>query len=96
MTVSAPTKHDFDSLRVEIVGFIRTQLVAAPATLRLAEHLRDGALQADDFAACTGLDPTIAFRFLRACELSIANRSRFRLLSWRGRCRAPTSTDDGR
>jgi O-methyltransferase domain len=67
MTVSAPTKHDFDSLRVEIVGFIRTQLVAAAATLRLAEHLRDGGLQAEDFAACTGLDPTIAFRFLRAC-----------------------------
>ena len=61
------TKHDFDSLRVEIVGFIRTQLVAAAATLRLAEHLRDGGLQAEDFAARTGLDPTIAFRFLRAC-----------------------------
>jgi hypothetical protein len=50
MTVSAPTKHDFDSLRVEIVGFIRTQLVAAAATLRLAEHLRDGGLRAEDFA----------------------------------------------
>lgn len=67
MTVSAPIKHDFDSLRVEIVGFIRTQLVAAAAKLQLVEHLRDGGLQAEDFAACTGLDPTIAFRFLRAC-----------------------------
>ena len=67
MTLSTPTKQDLDSLRFEIVGFIRTQLVAAAATLRLAEHLDAGPLQAEEFATRAGLDPEIAFRFLRAC-----------------------------
>jgi hypothetical protein len=67
MTMFTPTRQDLDSLRFEIVGFIRTQLVAAAATLRLAEHLHDGALAAEDFAPRAGLDSEIAFRFLRAC-----------------------------
>ena len=31
--VSVPTKQDFDWLRAEMVGFIRTQAIAAAATL---------------------------------------------------------------
>ena len=34
--VSVPAKQDFDWLRAEMVGFIRTQLVAAAAMLCLS------------------------------------------------------------
>jgi hypothetical protein len=68
VTKPNPTKDDFDALRFDIVGFIRTQIVAAAARLRLAEHLHDNGLLAEDFAERAGLDPAIAFRFLRACN----------------------------
>ena len=63
--VSVPAKQDFDWLRAEMVGFIRTQLVAAAATLCLAEQLQDGGRRAEDFAAA-GLEPATAFPVLRA------------------------------
>jgi hypothetical protein len=34
---------------------------------RLAEHLRDGGSTAEDFAAVSGIESSMAFRFLRAC-----------------------------
>jgi hypothetical protein len=66
-TASVPTEQDFDWLCAEMLGFIRTQLIAAAATLRLPEQLQDGGQWAGDFAAANGLEPEIAFRFLRAC-----------------------------
>jgi hypothetical protein len=42
-TGSVPTKQDFDWLRADMLGFIRTQLIAAAATLRLPEQLKNGA-----------------------------------------------------
>ncbi len=74
--VSVPTKQDFDWLRAEMVGFIRTQLIAAAATLRLAEQLQNGGRRAEDFAAAAGLEPAIAFRFLWALASSIARASK--------------------
>ena len=62
-----PTKEDFDWLSCEMTGFMRTQLLAAAASLKLAEHLRDGGSTAEDFAAASGIEPSMAFRFLRAC-----------------------------
>src|SRR5258708_22862610 len=61
------TKEDFDWLYCEMTGFMRTQVLAVAASLRLAEHLRDGGRTADDFAAASGIERSMAFRFLRAC-----------------------------
>src|SRR5690349_13393386 len=63
----APRKEDFDWIRCEITGFMRTQILAVAASLRLAEHLQDGGRTAEDFGAATGIDRSMAFRFLRAC-----------------------------
>jgi hypothetical protein len=62
-----PTKQDFDWPCAEMLGFIRTQLVAAAATLRLPEQLQNGGQPAADFDAANSLEPTTAFRILRAC-----------------------------
>jgi hypothetical protein len=62
-----PTKEDFDWLYSEMTGFMRTQILAVAASLRLAEHLQDRGRTAEDFAAFSGIEPSMAFRFLRAC-----------------------------
>ena len=62
-----PTKADFDWLYSEMTGFMRTQDLAVAASLRLAEHLQDRGCTAEDFAAFSGIEPSMAFRFLRAC-----------------------------
>ncbi len=62
-----PTKEDFDWLYCEMTGFMRTQILAVAASLRLAEHLQDGGRTAENFAAFSGIEPSMAFRFLRAC-----------------------------
>jgi hypothetical protein len=66
-STEAPTKEDFDWLRYETTGFMRTQILAVAASLRLAEHLQDGGRTAKDFAAFSGIERSMAFRFLRAC-----------------------------
>jgi hypothetical protein len=63
----AAIKQDFDWLLREMTGFMRTQILAVAASLRLAEHLQDGGRTAEDFAALSGIEPAMAFRFLRAC-----------------------------
>ena len=62
-----PTKEDFDWLYSEMTGFMRTQVLAVAASLRLAEHLQDGGRTAEDFSAFSGPEPSMAFCFLRAC-----------------------------
>ena len=62
-----PTKEDFDWLYCQMTGFMRTQILAVAASLRLAEHLQEGGRTAEDFAAVSGIEPSMAFRFLRAC-----------------------------
>ena len=52
----APSKEDFDWLRCEMTGFMRTQILAVAASLQLAEHLQDGGRSAEDFAAFSGID----------------------------------------
>jgi len=61
------TKEDFDWLFGQMTGFMRTQILATAASLRLAEHLQDGGRTAEDFAAVSSIEPSMAFRFLRAC-----------------------------
>ena len=36
-----PTKEDFDCLCCQTTGFMRTQILAVAASLRLAEHLQE-------------------------------------------------------
>ncbi len=66
-TNRVPTKEDFDWLYCEMTGFMRTQILAVAASLRLAEHLQDGGRTAEEFAAFSGIERSMAFRFLRAC-----------------------------
>jgi hypothetical protein len=58
---------DFDWLYCQMTGFMRTQILAVAASLRLAEHLQEGGRTAEDFAAASAIEPFMAFRFLRAC-----------------------------
>ena len=62
-----PTKEDFDWLYCQMTGFMRTQILAVAASLRLAEHLQEGGRTAENFAAASAIEPFMAFRFLRAC-----------------------------
>jgi hypothetical protein len=62
-----PTKEDFDWLHSQMTGFMRTQILAVAASLRLAEHLQEGGRTAEDFAAASGIERSMAFRFLWAC-----------------------------
>jgi len=66
-STKVPTKEDFDWLCCQTTGFMRTQILAVAASLRLAEHLQDGGRPAEEFAAVSGIEPSMAFRFLRAC-----------------------------
>jgi O-methyltransferase domain len=62
-----PTKEDFDWLCGQMTGFMRTQILAVAASLRLAEYLQEGGRTAEDFAAVSGIEQSMAYRFLRAC-----------------------------
>ena len=66
-TTKDATKEDFDWLFDQLTGFMRTQILATAASLQLAEHLQDGGRTAEDFAAANSIEPSMAFRFLRAC-----------------------------
>ena len=44
---------DFDWLYCQMTGFMRTQILAVAASLRLAEHLQEGGRTAEDFAAAS-------------------------------------------
>jgi hypothetical protein len=61
------TKEDFDWLYSQTTGFMRTQSLAVAASLRLAEHLQTGSSTAEEFASASGIEASMAFRFLRAC-----------------------------
>ena len=57
------TKDDFNWLYSQATGFMRTQILAVAASLRLAEHLRSGGHTSEEF----GIEPSMTLRFLRAC-----------------------------
>jgi hypothetical protein len=59
-------KSTFDWMRQQLNGFMRTQIIAAAATLSLADHLQDGPRTVEEIASLTGLDRAITFRFLHA------------------------------
>jgi len=59
-------KQTFDWMRQQLTGFMRTQILAAAATLSLAEHFHHGPRTVEEIASLTRLDREITFRFLRA------------------------------
>jgi O-methyltransferase domain len=61
-----PQKQTCDWMRQQLTGFMRTQIIAAAATLSLAEHFHTGPRTVEEIARLTGLDREITFRFLRA------------------------------
>jgi len=85
----APTKEDFDWLRCEMTGFMRTQILAVAASLRLAEHLQDGGRTAEELAAASGIERSMAFRFLRAWRLKRPEITNYELFLKQIICRRP-------
>ena len=61
-----PRKNTFDWMRQQLNGFMRTQIIAAAATLSLADHLQNEPRTVEEIASITGLDRELTFRFLRA------------------------------
>lgn len=61
--MKVPTKEDFDWILCEMTGFMRTQILAAAASLRLAEPLQDSGQTAENFATVSGIEPSMAFRW---------------------------------
>src|SRR5215510_9496117 len=59
-------KNSFDWMRQQLTGFMRTQIIAAAATLSLAEHFHHGPRTVEEITSLTGLESEITFRFLRA------------------------------
>ena len=59
-------KNTFDWMRQQLNGFMRTQIIAAAATLSLADHLQNEPRTVEEIASITGLDRELTFRFLRA------------------------------
>jgi O-methyltransferase domain/Dimerisation domain len=53
-------------MRQQLNGYMRTQIIAAAASLSLADHLQSGPRTVEEIASITGLDREITFRFLRA------------------------------
>src|SRR6516165_5484647 len=61
-----PGKNEFNRMRQQLNGFMRTQIIGAAATLSLADHFASAPYSVDDIASMTGLDRGITFRLLRA------------------------------
>ena len=61
-----PEKTTFDWMRQQLNGFMRTQIIAAAATLSLAEHLQDRPRMVEEIASVAGLTKEMTFRLLRA------------------------------
>jgi hypothetical protein len=59
-------KQTCDGMRQQLTGFMRTQILAAAASLSLAEHLQSGPRTVEAMARLTGLARELTFRFLRA------------------------------
>jgi hypothetical protein len=61
-----PEKTMFDWMRQQLNGYMRTQIIAAAATLSLADHLQNGPRTVEEIASVAGLDKEMTFRLLRA------------------------------
>ncbi|HET9378598.1 MAG TPA: methyltransferase [Chthoniobacterales bacterium] len=66
-TALEATDKDFQKMTQMLTGFFVTQLAGAVATYSIADHLANGPATGEDISKMEGIDPTAAFRLLRAC-----------------------------
>jgi hypothetical protein len=66
-TASEPTDKDFQQMMQMLTGFCVTQIAGAVATFSIADHLANGPATAEQISKIEGIDPSAAFRLLRAC-----------------------------
>jgi O-methyltransferase domain len=63
-------KQTCDGMRPQLTGFMRTQSIAAAATLSLAEPFHQGPRTVEEIARLTGLEKELTCRFSRALAAS--------------------------
>jgi hypothetical protein len=66
-TAIEATDKDFQKMTQMLTGFFVTQIAGAVATYSIADHLANGPATGEDISKMEGIDPTAAFRLLRAC-----------------------------
>lgn len=66
-TTAEATDKDFEQMTHMLSGFFVTQIAGAVAAYSIADHLANGPATAKQIATIEGIDPTAAYRLLRAC-----------------------------
>jgi hypothetical protein len=66
-TAIEATDKDFQKMTQMLTGFFVTQIAGAVATYSIADHLANGPATVEEISKMEGIDPTAAFRLLRAC-----------------------------
>jgi O-methyltransferase domain len=66
-TAIEATDKDFQKMTQMLTGFFVTQIAGAVATHSIADHLANGPATVEEISKMEGIDPTAAFRLLRAC-----------------------------
>jgi hypothetical protein len=66
-TAAEATDKDFERMIQMLTGFFVTQIAGAVATYSIADHLAKGPATAEQISTIEGIDPSAAYRLLRAC-----------------------------
>src|SRR5260370_33007611 len=66
-TEAEATDKDFERMTQMMTGFFVTQIAGAVATYSIADHLAKGPATAEQISTIEGIDPSAAYRLLRAC-----------------------------
>ena len=66
-TAAEATDKDFERMTQMMTGFFVTQIAGAVATYSIADHLAKGPATAEQISTIEGIDPSAAYRLLRAC-----------------------------
>jgi hypothetical protein len=66
-TAAEATDKDFERMTQMLTGFFVTQIAGAVATYSIADHLANGPATAEQISTIEGIDPSAAYRLLRAC-----------------------------
>jgi hypothetical protein len=66
-TAAEATDKDFERMMQMLTGFFVTQIAGAVATYSIADHLAKGPATAEQISTIEGIDPSAAYRLLRAC-----------------------------
>jgi len=66
-TAAEATDKDFERMTQMLTCFFVTQIAGAVATYSIADHLAKGPATAEQISTIEGIDPSAAYRLLRAC-----------------------------